>query len=480
MSPLRASWRRWNGAAVAALGVALCLSLPSTARALITGGAGNTPITDPGWPKGAAAIFNHPGRVAWWEGPPFGGGQWHAECRGDAKTLNAILTGFAKLENKTRRVYVHDGEGQSFWLNINREPQKAEAAKIDWEFIVWVPGNWQRLRGMPADLNPIGPQAADAGPPVELHIYTGGRVRWADVVMPKGVEVVDQQLVSHGFTVADGPVFEGKVTDAEGGKPLAARVRFERVEPQPKGGYRYPPIGETRADAQGRWVWKKVPTGWLRMVVEADGFVSRVAGFAQVGSEPRWASYETRLARPGSVSGRVVDEAGKPLGDVEVRFANVATAGGERYESDREFECKTDAEGRFRHDGLPVGTATVWVRKFGHVRPGLGPNIKTPAADVALTMVRSARLRVKVEFGKSARPGEYLVEMEPEGGSKIGSWGGSSRVDDKGEVTMTGIPPGRYVLTGHPNPTSDNQKTKPVTVELKGGRLTEVTIEARP
>ena len=57
------------------------------AVALITGGEGNGPIADPGWPKGAAAIFNNPARIAWWEGPPFGGGQWHAECRGDAKAF---------------------------------------------------------------------------------------------------------------------------------------------------------------------------------------------------------------------------------------------------------------------------------------------------------------------------------------------------------------------------------------------------------
>ena len=70
------------------------------AVALITGGEGNTPVADPGWPKGAAAIFNNPARIAWWEGPPFGGGQWHAECRGDAKALNAVLADFAKLDVK--------------------------------------------------------------------------------------------------------------------------------------------------------------------------------------------------------------------------------------------------------------------------------------------------------------------------------------------------------------------------------------------
>ena len=47
----------------------LAVSAPREASALITGGTGNTPLRDPGWPTGAAAIFNHTGRIAWWEGP---------------------------------------------------------------------------------------------------------------------------------------------------------------------------------------------------------------------------------------------------------------------------------------------------------------------------------------------------------------------------------------------------------------------------
>src|SRR4051812_32814306 len=110
----------------------LAVVAPSEAFALITGGEGNKPIADPGWPAGAAAIFNHAGRIAWWEGPPFGGGQWHAECRGDAKTLNAVLADFARMGAKIKRVVVHDGAGHSFWLAPNGEPEKLAAAKVDW------------------------------------------------------------------------------------------------------------------------------------------------------------------------------------------------------------------------------------------------------------------------------------------------------------------------------------------------------------
>src|SRR6516164_9168394 len=98
----------------------------SEALALIMGGEGNKPLRDPGWPTGAAAIFNVPARIAWWEGPPFGGGQWHAECRGDAKALTAVLADFARLDVKAKRIVLHDGVGSSFWLNPNNEPAKRD------------------------------------------------------------------------------------------------------------------------------------------------------------------------------------------------------------------------------------------------------------------------------------------------------------------------------------------------------------------
>jgi len=57
---------------------------------LIRGGEGNTPVHDPGWPKGAEPLFNNAARGAWGEGPPFGGGNWHGEFRGDAKAISAF------------------------------------------------------------------------------------------------------------------------------------------------------------------------------------------------------------------------------------------------------------------------------------------------------------------------------------------------------------------------------------------------------
>src|SRR6202041_781832 len=119
------------------------------------------------------------------------------------------------------------------------------------------------------------------------------------------------------FTPADGLVLEGKVTDLSTKAPIAARVRLQRVEPQKTGGYLYPAQAEAVADASGRWTLTKMPAGWYRVVVEADGYAPRVADFAQFGGQPCWSSHDCGLARASSVSGSVVDDEGRPLADVD-------------------------------------------------------------------------------------------------------------------------------------------------------------------
>src|SRR5579859_2704773 len=141
--------RKNLGMALVLLLAAEFMAVPTPqAFALIFGGEGNGPLRDPGWPAGAAAIFNSTSRVAWWEGPPFGGGQWFAECRGDAKALSAILADFAKLDVKSKRIVLHDGVGTSFWLNIGNKNAKRDV-RMDWRFMVWQPNNWKRLRNLP-------------------------------------------------------------------------------------------------------------------------------------------------------------------------------------------------------------------------------------------------------------------------------------------------------------------------------------------
>ncbi len=298
------------------------------------------------------------------------------------------------------------------------------------------------------------------------------------MVVPKGIKIVDERLEAHGFTLADGVVLEGKVTDLATNKPIAAKMRLERVDPQPRGGYRHPKVAEIAADADGHWVLKKTPAGWLRVVIEAEGYVPRVAGYLKVDDQPRWQAYDSGLSRPGPVTGRVTDAAGQPLADVEVRIGDVTTASG-HYESTLDYAVKTDKDGRFRADQVPIGKATIWVHKAGYTRAGLGQPITTPKNDVELKMTKSARIEVTVDFTGKERPKGYIVQIAPEGGDKVGSFGGSGNINRKNQITFEDVPPGRYVLSGQPNPGSSDEQTEPVTIDLKGGQSAKVTLNAK-
>ncbi|NNC89466.1 MAG: hypothetical protein HKN82_13495 [Akkermansiaceae bacterium] len=49
--------------------------VPGPLHALISGGEGNEPVENRGWPAGSEHVANLETRLAHWEGPPHGGGQ---------------------------------------------------------------------------------------------------------------------------------------------------------------------------------------------------------------------------------------------------------------------------------------------------------------------------------------------------------------------------------------------------------------------
>ena len=186
-----------------------------------------------------------------------------------------------------------------------------------------------------------------------------------------------------------------------------------------------------------------------------------------------------RAVATAPVSGRITDQAGQPLADVEVQIRDVVSDVGGRYESPQEYAVRTGADGRFRADQLPVGRATIWLSKSGYCRLGLGKPITLPTKDVELTMIKSARIRVTVDFTGADRPEAYIVELKPEGGEAVGKWSGSGEIDARNQIEFDDVPPGRYVLQGRPNPSRRNQQTRPIPIILNVGRSIEVTLPAR-
>jgi hypothetical protein len=458
------------------LAFALLLLVATPAFSLITGGEGNEPLHDPGWPTGAAAVFNVEQRVAFWEGPPFGGGQYHAECRGTTEQFNQVLANFAKVDVPLRRLVIRDGQGRSFWLNPNRSPDQEVDDTIDWTFMVWRKESWDFQQTLPADMRL--PQPAESVYS-QIDLYAGGNVKFEDVQVPEGVEVDDQRLSTHGFTADDGTVIEGQVVDLETQAPLAAKIQLQQYVPNPMGGYTYNVVGETTADANGVWVLRNAPAGNLQTVALVDGYAPRVIDYVSVEETSRWHRQAGGLARAGDVRGQVVDDLGRPLEGINVAITDIGADPAGRYATANDLETTTAADGTFAISGVPVGPAGIMIYKEGYVRPGLSAKITVPADNEKLVMIAAAALTVKVDFSGVEKPSGYIIDIEPEGGSVVGSWGGSGSLDPADEITFTMIPPGRYVLFGRPNPGSTDEETKRVIVDLKGGETTRLTLPAK-
>jgi hypothetical protein len=225
---------------------------------------------------------------------------------------------------------------------------------------------------------------------------------------------------------------------------------------------------------------KAPPAEYRRLVLEMNGYISRELYPRHLDKQPGWHEFNSGLARATEVSGQVLDDAGKPLQDVRVRLDNVVAADGSWYQQADEnaYECLTSSTGHFRMASVPRGACSVWISKKGYCYHGLGPKIQTPKSALVLTMNASAQLVISVDFGQMPRPAAYIVELEPEGGNKIGTWGGSGNIDANKQMSFNDVPPGRYFVCGHPNPSSEKERTKLQLVELKGGEKFELTLPA--
>jgi len=133
---LRAIW--------AVVGVLL---LVGTARGLITGMVGNTPVRDQQWPAGTLELANLPIRLGCWEGPPFGGGETHFLYRGDTAAFQQALDLLGKINAPDLRLVVNEGPEESFWLKTAGKTDVDP--RVDWTFVVWTPRSWMQLYGNP-------------------------------------------------------------------------------------------------------------------------------------------------------------------------------------------------------------------------------------------------------------------------------------------------------------------------------------------
>jgi hypothetical protein len=164
---------------------------------------------------------------------------------------------------------------------------------------------------------------------------------------------------------------------------------------------------------------------------------------------------------------------------VDVSIRDVTASNGERYESPLGYSVTTGADGRFRAEHIPIGRANVWVFKAGYVRPGLGLPITPPLGDIELKMIPAGRVILTVDFTGKERPAGYVLSMEPEDGRAAGKYSASGNIGDKDQLILENVPPGRYIVSGRPNPGADSEQTDPVTITVEGGKTQEAKLSAK-
>ncbi len=172
---------------VLVLAVSLLMVVRTNAL-IVSGTAPIDPLELRGCPDGSVAVADLTSSVGWWEGPPFGGGEWHIQFRGDAEALNQALTNFAAIKSPSLDLVIHDGVKNDQFLKTN----------VDWEFIVWNPEKWKSLyNSTNAALAKIlkgDPNFGKPLPPPLLNIYIGdGQVDWDKVKVPANVYVRDER-----------------------------------------------------------------------------------------------------------------------------------------------------------------------------------------------------------------------------------------------------------------------------------------------
>jgi hypothetical protein len=461
----------------AALLAVLLLAFP--AFALIMVGRGNDPVRDPGWPEGALAVANLKARIGWWEGPPFGGGQWQFVYRGDTETFQQALDAFAAIRAPALELVIHEGPEENALLKDSAKPDAS--TRVDWAFTVWVPENWHRLYNNPKSVflaNTPNFREPVAAPRLEVYLG-GGQVEWAKVKVPANLRVSDDRAATAGLDPALGSVARVEIYDMANGRPVrGAKVVAKKWADASQG---YVAFAEARADDMGRTELTQLPADRVVLVAEAPGYAPRTLD--QDRFRPRTLKrIVVELAAAASVQGVLVDTAGKPVAGAKVSVAEVMALNGRGYSPAGTLSTVTGADGRFEFTGLPTGFTQMHATATGYHFTDLFALHEVPATDLVLRMAGAGSIHVAV-LDKHGQPmsrfegNEVLVQLEPKGGSKIGSWGGSATVKADGTHDFSDVPPGEYRVTSQPNPANTDRRYAPEQViEVKPGARTEVKV----
>jgi len=309
--------------------------------------------------------------------------------------------------------------------------------------------------------------------------------------------------------VTGSAVIRGRVVDASSGAPLRkASVRIFSPE-----------IRENRlaiTDLEGRYEFTDLPAGQFNLNATKSGYVDLGYGQSTPGEIGKPLKIADRqivekidftLARGAVITGRVLDEFGEPIADVQVSaLRNQFTAAGPRPINAGRFASTNDI-GEFRLFGIPPGQYFLSASYRGQMMT-IGPTTGDTAgyavtyypgtanlgdaqkltiglggsvSDVTVMLVPTRTARVSgTVFDSQGRPvkqGSVMLMARSPSGTMPGG-GGMIRPD--GTFTITGVAPGDYVVRGNlPGPPQPGTPMEMATanVTVNGVDINDLRVE---
>jgi len=473
-------------------------SLPGTASAMVSFSKGNALVRNMGWPTGTEEVANLPSRLGSMDGPMGGVHYFLYRCN-DTAEFNAALEKFGaiKAPRATRRstslagrAAIIDDKPLLLVVHDYRENIEDVAGwtilqeRSDWTFTVWVPEEFHRSFNRPMGRGfTDDPYFRQPVPPPRIDVYVGGDapIVWEDVIVPSNVRVIDKRASAAPVDVKNGGVVRGRLFDMATHQVIAGAdvVIMKRVEPRG-----HEEAARIKSDDAGAFSVQDIPEGYYEIHVEAEGHAGRNVGPYDNRNGHGFLDLEVLLAGAESLRGRVVDTGGNPVRDVEVRARGVWGIDGLDYECSQEPTATTDEDGRFELHSLPRGFSALRCRAPSLHQKSISSDLFTVGtrpweepeeATIVVEGTGTVRGRVLGEDGKPPQR-TFIVNIEPKGGAKIGTWGGSRQCEEDGAFEFKDVPPGEYVVTAAPNPGHEGEASKPKAVRVTVGGTVNLEI----
>jgi hypothetical protein len=299
-------------------------------------------------------------------------------------------------------------------------------------------------------------------------------------------------------------ILRGRIVAADSGQPLRkAQVRISSQE-----------VRENRmatTDAQGRYEFKELPAARYSITASKGSYVTLSYGQTRpfesgkplkIDDGQTVEKVDFSLPPGGVIAGRILDEFGEPMSDVQVAAQRYQYFQGRRRLTPAGRMAMTNDIGEFRVFGLAPGqyylSATL---RNGQMmmtdtddRSGYAPTYypgtpdvqtaqKIPlgvgqmVGDLAMTLMptRTARVSGRAVDAEGRPLAGFLMMIQRSGSGFMGSGGGQIRPD--GTFSIGGVAPGEYTLQANTGP-GDSAEFAAADITVAGDDLSDVQLVA--